>query len=79
MFSVIEDNIKRIIGLEYIISYINKNEHDKLLEVIDRQTWMETLKRRVQHYGYKYNYKKRCLDSSMYLGDLPSWILSISR
>lgn len=77
--TAIEDNIKGIIGLKYIINYITENEHDELLEVIDRQTWMETLKRRVQHYGYKYDYKKRCLDSSMYLGNLPNWILSIGK
>ncbi|WP_448265169.1 alpha-ketoglutarate-dependent dioxygenase AlkB [Nostoc sp. DSM 114159] len=74
-----EDNIRRIIGLKYIINYITEDEHDELLEMIDRQTWMETLKRRVQHYGYRYDYKKHSLDSSMYLGNLPSWILRIAR
>jgi alkylated DNA repair dioxygenase AlkB len=71
-------NIPIILGLKYIPDYITENEQAELLELIDRQIWMETLKRRVQHYGYKYDYKKRGLDSSLYLGSLPNWILKIA-
>ena len=67
------------IGLRYIPEYITQGEHDELLELIDRQIWREELKRRVQHYGYKYDYKKRAVDRSMYLGELPDWLLSIGR
>ena len=34
---------------------------------------MHDLKRRVQHYGYKYNYRARKIDHSFYLGKLPEW------
>jgi alkylated DNA repair dioxygenase AlkB len=70
--------MKEIPGLKYIPDFITEDEHEELLEVIDKQIWMETLKRRVQHYGYRYDYKKRFLDSSMSLGNLPDWILSIA-
>jgi alkylated DNA repair dioxygenase AlkB len=73
-----EGDIKKISGLKHIYEYITENEHDNLLGIIDQQTWMETLKRRVQHYGYKYDYKKRSLDSSMYLGNIPNWILNFA-
>ncbi|MDZ8239996.1 MAG: alpha-ketoglutarate-dependent dioxygenase AlkB [Nostoc sp. ChiQUE01a] len=73
-----ESDIAKISGLKYISEYITENEHDKLLENIDQQTWMTNLKRRVQHYGYKYDYKKRSLDSSMYLGHIPNWILNFA-
>src|SRR5690606_37114493 len=39
----------------------------------DSEQWMDDLKRRVQHYGYKYNYKRRSIDYDMYLGALPQW------
>jgi alkylated DNA repair dioxygenase AlkB len=44
-----------------------------LLNLIDRQPWSGELKRRVQHYGYKYDYKKRAVIQAMYLGELPAW------
>jgi hypothetical protein len=31
------------------------------------------LKRRVQHYGWRYDYKARRIDLSMRLGELPPW------
>lgn len=66
-------------GLQYIPEYITEDEHAQLLEDIDRQIWQEDLKRRVQHYGYKYDYKKRAVDYSMYLGELPDWLLTIAQ
>ena len=66
-------------GLQYIPEYITEDEQAQLLEDIDRQIWQEDLKRRVQHYGYKYDYKKRVVDYSMYLGELPDWLLTIAQ
>jgi alkylated DNA repair dioxygenase AlkB len=37
------------------------------------EPWLADLKRRVQHYGYRYDYKSRKVDPSMYLGALPIW------
>lgn len=64
-------------GLEYIENVISIEEEQALLETIDAQNWMLDLKRRVQHYGYKYDYKARNIDRSMYLGKLPNWITQI--
>lgn len=41
---------------------------------IDTQTWLSALKRRVQHYGYQYDYKARTISSDSYLGALPHWL-----
>jgi alkylated DNA repair dioxygenase AlkB len=60
-------------GLRYLDRFLSAIEHDYLLTVIDAQPWLIDLKRRVQHYGYKYDYKKRAVDVSMRLGDLPPW------
>jgi hypothetical protein len=40
---------------------------------IDKNTWSTELKRRVQHYGYKYDYKSKDLDESKKIGDLPKF------
>lgn len=63
----------RINGMRYIPNFITDNDHSKLLRAIDGEVWLDDLKRRVQHFGYKYDYKKRQLDHSMYLGPLPTW------
>lgn len=60
-------------GLTYIQNFISREEEISLLDSINKETWLSDLKRRVQHYGYKYDYKKRNIDNSMYLGELPSW------
>lgn len=60
-------------GLSYVPDYLSPSEQTELLLIIDAQPWLTDLKRRVQHYGYRYDYKKRAIDSSMYLGALPDW------
>lgn len=69
---------KNISGMTYILDYISPDEQEQMLYIIDRQTWSDELKRRVQHYGYKYEYKKRAVGSSIYLGTLPNWATEIA-
>lgn len=61
-------------GLSYLPEFISEEEHKSLIKLIDNQPWMHDLKRRVQHYGYKYDYKKRKVDYSMKIADLPAWL-----
>jgi alkylated DNA repair dioxygenase AlkB len=65
--------VPEIPGLKHIADYITTQEQNQLLEIIDQQEWSTQLKRRVQHYGYRYEYKKRTLVSASYLGELPNW------
>ena len=51
-----------------------KIEHDQLLAQIDEQPWLDDLKRRVQHYGFKYDYKARRVARDMRIGKLPKWL-----
>lgn len=67
-----------ISGLNYISDYINIDQQNHLLNLIEKQEWSTKLKRRVQHYGYRYDYKKGLLASSSYLGALPDWLRSIA-
>lgn len=48
-----------------------------LLSSIDTQPWLNELKRRVQHYGYKYDYKARNILPDSYLGELPQWLSNL--
>lgn len=68
-----------ISGLTYIPDFISAQEQDFLLSQIDQQAWLTDLKRRVQHYGYKYDYKARIVGNDAYLGSLPDWLSSLSK
>ncbi|MBI4446899.1 MAG: alpha-ketoglutarate-dependent dioxygenase AlkB [Acidobacteria bacterium] len=65
-------------GLGYVSDYLTTEEEQELLSVIDVQPWLSDLKRRVQHYGYRYDYKRRSVDRSMYLGPLPEWAAELA-
>ena len=66
-------------GLTYIRNFISKSEHDLLLQRIDSEPWLTELQRRVQHYGYKYDYAKHQISRSMYIAPLPDWSLGIAQ
>ncbi len=71
--------IKEVPGLLYIKNYITADEHSALLAHVDNELWLDDLKRRVQHYGFKYNYRARKVDMSMRVGELPEWLKSLSK
>lgn len=58
-------------GLDYVPNFLDEAHERRLIEWIDRQAWSSALKRRVQHYGWRYDYKAREVDASMHLGPLP--------
>src|SRR4051812_13961286 len=60
-------------GLTYIPNFLTTEEQEAVISKVDQNPWLTDLKRRVQHYGYKYDYKARAIDKSMYLGPLPNW------
>lgn len=66
--------ISDIPGLVYYKEWLRQETHDRLLEVVDRQPWRRDLARRVQHYGYVYDYRARRVDESLYIGPLPEWL-----
>ena len=58
-------------GLELHRDVITLEQEQKLMDWIDTHPWLEDLSRRVQHYGYRYDYRARSIDVSSHLGDLP--------
>ena len=43
--------------LNYVTEFVDEPTRQILLAASDRQPWLDNLQRRVQHYGYKYDYK----------------------
>jgi len=68
-----------ITGLDYMPRFVSEAEEKRLVEEIDRAQWSYELSRRVQHYGWKYDYKARQIDSSMRIGPLPDWATDLGR
>lgn len=75
----IEPKNSQVPGLTYIPDYINLDEQNLLLSIIDQQEWSTKSQRRVQHYGYRYDYQSGLLASSSYLGTLPNWLQNIAK
>ncbi len=65
-------------GLTYKPDFLSEAEERQLVETIDRQPWSEELQRRVQHYGWLYDYSARRVDSTMHIGPLPEWAQAIA-
>lgn len=63
-------------GLTYLPDYIDAPTEAALIKIIDVQPWITELKRRVQHYGYRYDYKARSIAPESRLGPLPEWLSS---
>ncbi|MEV4319043.1 alpha-ketoglutarate-dependent dioxygenase AlkB [Actinocrispum sp. NPDC049592] len=65
-------------GLTCVSDYLTQGEQDALLATIDSLPWRGDLRRRVQHYGYRYDYTKRNVDRESYLGPLPPWAATLA-
>lgn len=66
-------------GLRYVPNFLTTETHERLLAEVDSQPWLLDLKRKVQHYGFRYDYRSRSVDVSMRLGDLPPWAADVAR
>jgi len=64
----------QISGLSYLPGFITADQSAALIAEIDNQAWRADLKRRVQHYGYIYDYRARAISKEMKLGPLPDWL-----
>jgi alkylated DNA repair dioxygenase AlkB len=73
-----EAALARVEGLVYVPDLVAPDDQARLLGEIDAAPWMTELRRRVQHYGYRYDYRSRSVDPSMRLGDLPDWAVALA-
>lgn len=66
-------------GLIYIADFISEEEQALILAKIDSEPWCGDLKRRTQHYGYKYDYTYKKIDESMKVGPVPEFALELCK
>ena len=66
-------NYNDIPGLLFMAKFVSSTEQIAILNEIDGRQWITDLKRRVQHYGYRYDYRARRVDPSMFVGKLPDF------
>lgn len=67
------EELQEVPGLVYRPDFLSQGEADRLAAMIDSCVWETALSRRVQHYGWRYSYRARKVDTSMRLGELPGW------
>ena len=63
--------VKEVPGLTVIENFITQQQHDTLMKGIYSFEWNDTLKRRVQHYGYAYDYRNRGVSSDTQVPPIP--------
>jgi alkylated DNA repair dioxygenase AlkB len=61
-------------GAGYISAFISQAEENGYVKLLDDGQWGGELKRRVQHFGHRYDYKARAVTPDAYLGPLPDWL-----
>ncbi|MDX2095800.1 MAG: alpha-ketoglutarate-dependent dioxygenase AlkB [Alphaproteobacteria bacterium] len=75
--SLFETPQPAILGLRYLPDFINAETEAALLATIDQQPWLHDLKRRVQHYGWRYDYKARGIGQDLRIGTIPDWLAGL--
>ena len=61
-------------GVMYFPDFLSRGEEEAINNRLDAGEWSNTLKRRVQHFGYLYDYRARAVTADAYLGKLPEWL-----
>lgn len=67
-------------GLRYLADWITPATGEAVLRDIDAAPWSTQLKRRVQHYGHRYDYGRRSVAADQRAGvtPLPAWARQLS-
>lgn len=71
-------DVLRNAGVVYEPGFMTGSECDSLLGSIDSRPWMNDLKRRVQHYGWRYDYSARFVTENMKAEPLPVRIQDVA-
>lgn len=75
----LDKDCQGISGLWYCRGFLRPDEQARVWDQVIAKPWQDDLKRQVQHYGYKYDYKARAIDPSMFVGPLPDFAIEIAR
>ena len=61
-------------GLYYLPEFLTAEQQAKIISRLDSAEWNNDMRRRVQQYGWRYDYRARAITPDMYLGALPQWL-----
>jgi len=64
-------------GATYLPGFIGADEEERLVRALDAGERSAELKRRVQHFGYRDDYRARMVTPDTYIGALPDWAASV--
>ena len=73
--------IESVPGLKFIEEFLTPEEQDECVDRVDAAVdeWRNDLSRRVQHYGWRYDYKARAITPDMRIGALPDWLSQLAQ
>lgn len=68
-------------GLKFLERFLTPEQQAYCVQRIDAAEgeWRNDLSRRVQHYGWRYDYKARAITPDMHLGVLPDWLARVAQ
>ena len=58
----------------YLPDFVTAKEECELVAALDAGEWSAEMKRRVQHFGWRYDYRARTVTADAFLGALPDWL-----
>ena len=58
----------------YYPEFLTGFQQQETIVRIDSLPWRNDLERRVQHYGWRYDYRARTVSRDMHIGPLPDWL-----
>ncbi len=73
--------IQTVPGLQFIEDFLTPEEQEDCVDRVDAAVteWRNDLSRRVQHYGWRYDYKARAITPDMRIGALPDWLSQLAQ
>lgn len=68
-------------GLKFVERLLTPEQQAHCVQRIDaaESEWRNDLSRRVQHYGWRYDYKARAITPDMHIGALPEWLAQVAQ
>ena len=68
-------------GLKFLEGFLTSEHQGYCVQQVDAAVdeWRNDLSRRVQHYGWRYDYKARAITPDMHIGALPNWLDDLAR
>ena len=72
------EGIPPVPGVACLRNFLPADEQESIVKRTDEAPWRNDLERRVQHYGWRYDYRARTVDADMRIGALPDWLLEVA-